>query len=139
VGPSYLLWLACSEGGAPDLTGVWVVTHRFEDGSCPEITGGTRAMMWTVSRDSAGAYAVKVQGVDDLADLVGTSTAEGADLVGFGPRASSHTTHCRIAGSSSAVTGRAIESRTSEAFASEPGRPRACAVLWTVEATRQNG
>jgi hypothetical protein len=47
-------------GPAPDLTGVWAVTMRYSDGSCPDVTGGSQAAMWTVNRDADGAYTIAV-------------------------------------------------------------------------------
>lgn len=131
-------------GTAPEITGVWTVTMRYQDGSCPDTTGGTKASMWTVNQDGQGAYDAKVQGDDDYPSLFGK--ADGAAVVLTGLKGS-HSTQWRLTGNSSSLTGRALQTREAkDAYKKKIdgwGGPREvtsdayCVVIWTVDATKQ--
>lgn len=144
-------------GPAPDMNGVWAVTMKFTDGSCPEVTGGTRSSMWTVNQDAQGAYTVAVQGSEEMGPLWGSASGPDVVLMGLSGRYPAMLTHWKLSGSSPVVRGRAFETRDSKVRVpagvaskdnvlrfgrSESGEVETsaqCTVEWAVEATKQGG
>jgi hypothetical protein len=132
-----------ASGPAPDLTGVWAVTMRYSDGSCPDVTGGSQAAMWTVNRDAEGAYTISVQGDEKMPTLTGKEDAGAVVLVGLSESYPSFSTHWRIGGTATTVTGRALQTRVAkDAYKvkskfGESTKDAVCSVVWTVEAKKQ--
>lgn len=143
---SALLGCARSEGAAtppPDLTGVWAVTMRYEDGSCPDVQGGSQASMWTVNRDGDGTYAVTVQGDEKVPTLTGREDGSDVTLVGLTEGYPSVSTQWRLRGAASELKGRALQTRLCpKAYKvksrwGESEKDVMCTVIWTVDATKQ--
>ena len=130
-------------GPAPDLTGVWAVTMRYSDGSCPDVTGGSQAAMWTVNRDAGGAYTIAVQGDKMIPTLAGEADGGSVVLVGLSDGYPSYSTQWRIQGTSTELSGRALQSRVAkDAYKvksqfGESTKNVICSVVWTVEAKKQ--
>lgn len=128
---------------APDLTGVWAVTSRYSDGSCPDVTGGSQAAMWTVNRDAEGAYTIAVQGDATMPTLTGKDEGGDVVLVGLSDGYSTYSTQWRMKGTESLVTGRALQTRVAKDAYTVKGRfgdskkDVGCTVIWTVEAKKQ--
>ncbi len=158
---SLMLLAGCStlsggSGAAPDMTGVWAVTMKYNDGSCADVTGGSQSAMWTVNQGADGSYLVNVQGGDKMAVLWGKATASDVSLTGLTDGYPSTMTQWRLSGSSSSVSGRALQTREGKvtrpkaaeppptsrlAMAlSSPGdeeKSTMCTVIWSVNATKQ--
>lgn len=130
-------------GAAPDMTGVWAVTMRYDDGSCPDMTSGSQASMWTVNRDASGAYAIAVQGDDKMPTLTGSEDGAYLVLVGLTESYPYRSTQWRISGNESDLQGRAIQTRVAPKAYTVKGRfgdstkDVVCTVIWKVEATKQ--
>ncbi len=141
--------IGCSGGGGassgppPDLTGVWAVTMRYQDGSCPDLTAGSQASMWTVNRGGDGAYAITVQGDDKMPTLTGKEDGAAVVLVGLADSYPATSTQWRMTGSGSELTGRALQTRSSpKAYTvhtrfGDSEKDAMCAVVWSVTATKQ--
>jgi hypothetical protein len=144
-------------GPAPDMNGVWAVTMKYTDGSCPDVTGGTRSSMWTVNQDALGEYTVAVQGGEEVGPLWGSASGPEVVLMGLSGGFPAKLTHWKLSGTSPLVLGRAFETRDTEVQVpagvaskgnvirlgrSESGIVGAsaqCTVEWAVEATKQGG
>ncbi len=130
-------------GPAPDITGVWAVTMRYEDGSCPDVMAGSQASMWTVNRDATGAYAIAVQGDDKMPALMGKEDGAYLVLVGLTESYPVLSTQWRVSGSGSDLKGRALQTRlapkayTLKGKYGDSTKDVMCTVIWTVEATKQ--
>jgi hypothetical protein len=116
---------------------------RYEDGSCPDMKGGSQASMWTVNRDDQGAYEVAVQGDEKFPTLKGSEEASKIVLVGLSESYSPLMTQWRLSGNTKELTGKAIQTRSAkDAFKvksrfGEMSRDVTCAIVWTVQATKQ--
>ena len=116
---------------------------RYSDGSCPDVTGGSQAAMWTVNRDADGAYSIAVQGDEKTPSLFGTPDGAAVVLVGLSESYPTFSTQWRIEGTTTAVTGRAIQTRAAkDAYKvksrfGESTKDAVCSVVWTVEAKKQ--
>ncbi len=134
---------ADSTAAAPELTGVWAVTLTYEDGSCPDVKGGSQAAMWTVNRDDQGTYAISVQGDDKMPTLSGVEEGSFITLTGFADSYPALTTQYRLSGSGALLTGRAIQARQADdAFIvrtrhGEGKKDGMCAVIWNVKVSKQ--
>ena len=116
---------------------------KYEDGSCPDVSGGTQASMWTVNRDDQGAYAVTVQGDDKLPSLTGKEDGSYVVLTGVAGSSPGLLTQWRMSGSASELKGRALQTRSSPKAIKVKGvfgeieRDALCSVIWSVEAVKQ--
>lgn len=157
TGCSALTGALHSNATAPDLNGVWAVTMKYSEGSCPDVTGGSQSSMWTVNQDAQGAYLVNVQGGDKMTTLWGKVDGKDVTLTGLVDDYPSAMTAWRLSGGGSSVSGRAIQTKTAKITrpkAAEPQGSRVislfgntgngdtektamCSVIWTVEATKQ--
>lgn len=135
-----------SERAAPDFAGVWTVNMRYAEGSCPDLTGGTQAAVWTVNTDSAGQYTVAVQGDEAMPKLSGRVDGDAVVIIGLNTGLFSPTTRWRLSGGGDTVRGRAIQTRIAKDAFEIVGKrgdvakvDGMCAVIWEVEAKRQGG
>lgn len=142
-------------GPAPDMNGVWAVTMKYTDGSCPDLTGGTQSTMWTVNQDAQGAYTVAVQGSDQVGTLWGSASGSDVALMGLSDGYPAMLTHWKLSGAGPTVRGRAFESRSTKVKRPASAAPKSsgglfgrsesgdteksayCTVEWAVEATKQ--
>ena len=143
-----LFVLACGDGDdeAPDFAGVWTVDMRYAEGSCPDVSAGTRAAVWTVNTDSAGAFAVAVQGDEEMPKLRGKKDGRDVVITGLASGFPASSTVWRLHGGGDKLSGRAIQTRTAKDAFETVGRKgdvvstdATCAVIWEVGAKRQGG
>jgi hypothetical protein len=139
----------------PDLNGVWAVSLKYNDGSCPDVSGGSQSAMWTVNQGSDGMYLVSVQGTE-ATTLWGKADGGAVRLTGLTGGYDGLMTDWRLTGAGASVSGRMIETMSGKvmrpAAAEEKGtrislwgggssgdseKSVKCAVVWTVEAKKQ--
>ena len=132
-----------SDGPPPQITGVWAVTMTWQDSSCPDVIGGSKAAMWTVNQDGQGAYTVGVQGDEKLPSLTGAAEGGAVVLTGVESGLESYSGQWRLTGNATTLRGRAIQTRKAkdalvvQTAYGERKRDLTCAVVWTVEAKKQ--
>ncbi len=137
------------------MNGVWAVTMKYADGSCPDVSGGTQSAMWTVNQDAQGGYTASVQGNDKMGTLWGSAAGSEVSLIGLTDGYTAMSTQWKLSGSGSSVKGRAFETRSTKVTRPASAAPKSsgglfgrlesgdsekstyCTVEWTVEATKQ--
>ncbi len=135
--------LVGNSGAPSEFGGVWAVTMTYKDGSCPDVTGGTQAAMWTVNTNENGSFQINVQGNSEITSLKGNTEKSHISLVGVGKGYSSALTSYKLTGSASEITGQAIQTREGKGILAEKtvfGESKKdawCAVIWDVKASKQ--